>query len=84
LGTHVLYGDTESVFIKLLGRIVQEAFQFGEEYCKPVTASNPLPVLFKLEKVYSASLRHMVNGMMGSADAVLFLPFDIFPFLFYS
>lgn len=31
-----------------------EAFAFGEEYCKAVTASNPPPVQLKLEKVYVA------------------------------
>jgi len=55
-GAKVLYGDTDSVFIKLPGRSVKEAFAFGEEYCKAVTASNPPPVQLKLEKVYSASL----------------------------
>ena len=55
-GAHVLYGDTDSVFIKLPGRSVKEAFAFGEEYCKAVTASNPPPIQLKLEKVYSASL----------------------------
>ena len=42
-GAKVLYGDTDSVFIKLPGRSVEEAFEFGEEYCKAVTASNPPP-----------------------------------------
>ncbi|KAL7540342.1 hypothetical protein ACHAXR_011801 [Thalassiosira sp. AJA248-18] len=55
-GAQVLYGDTDSVFIKLPGRSVKEAWQFGEEYCKSVTASNPPPVQLKLEKVYSACL----------------------------
>jgi len=53
----VIYGDTDSVFIKLPGRSVQEAFMFGEEFCKAVTESNPPPVQLKLEKVrrpYSA------------------------------
>eukprot|EP00804_Cyclotella_cryptica_P015105 CCRYP_000678-RA/>CCRYP_000678-RA protein AED:0.04 eAED:0.04 QI:194/1/1/1/0.90/0.83/12/2203/2174 len=55
-GAHVLYGDTDSIFIKLPGRSVKEAFAFGEEYCKAVTASNPPPVQLKLEKVYAGSL----------------------------
>lgn len=40
----VIYGDTDSVFVVLPGRTVQEAFQFGEEFCAAVTASNPPPV----------------------------------------
>lgn len=55
-GCQVLYGDTDSVFIKLPGRTVQEAFCFGEEYCQAVTASNPPPVQLKLEKVYLGSI----------------------------
>lgn len=47
----VIYGDTDSVFIRMPGRSVQEAFRFGEEYCKAVTESNPPPVQLKLEKV---------------------------------
>ena len=60
-GAQVLYGDTDSVFIKLPGRSVREAFAFGEEYCKAVTASNPPPVQLKLEKVYGASLLQTVS-----------------------
>ena len=55
-GAHVVYGDTDSVFIKLPNRSVEEAFKFGEQFCKAVTASNPPPVQIKLEKVYAASL----------------------------
>lgn len=51
-GCRVLYGDTDSLFIRLPGRSVQEAFRFGEEFCKTVTSSNPPPVELKLEKVY--------------------------------
>ena len=50
-GIRVLYGDTDSVFIVVPGRSVQEAFSFGEEFCKAVTDSNPPPVQLKLEKV---------------------------------
>ena len=60
-GAKVLYGDTDSVFIKLPGRSVEEAFEFGEEYCKAVTASNPPPINLKLEKVYGASLLQTVS-----------------------
>jgi DNA polymerase family B len=51
IGAEVIYGDTDSVFVHLPGRSVQEAFQFGEEFCAAVTAENPPPVQLKLEKV---------------------------------
>lgn len=50
-GIEVIYGDTDSIFIKIPGRSTAEAFQFGEEFCKAVTDSNPPPVQLKLEKV---------------------------------
>lgn len=40
----IISGDTDSIFIKLPGRSVREAFAFGEEYCTAVTKSNPPPV----------------------------------------
>lgn len=55
-GCKVLYGDTDSVFVRLPGRSVQEAFRFGEEFCTFVTANNPPPVQLKLEKVYLGSI----------------------------
>lgn len=60
-GAEVLYGDTDSVFIRLPGRSVQEAFQFGEEFCRAVTESNPPPVQLKLEKVYLGSIMQTVR-----------------------
>ena len=55
-GCEVLYGDTDSLFIKLPGRSVDEAFDFGEIFCKTVTSLNPPPVQLKLEKVYLGSI----------------------------
>ena len=42
--------------IKLPGRSVSEAFDFGEMFCKAVTSLNPPPVQLKLEKVYLGSI----------------------------
>lgn len=52
---------TDSLFIKLPGRSVKEAFEFGEEFCNAVTASNPAPVQLKLEKVYLGSILQTVS-----------------------
>ena len=60
-GCEVIYGDTDSVFVRLPGRSVNEAFQFGEEFCSAVTASNPPPVQLKLEKVYMGSIMQTVS-----------------------
>ena len=60
-GCEVIYGDTDSLFVRLPGRSVQEAFQFGEEFCKAVTESNPPPVQLKLEKVYLGSIMQTVR-----------------------
>ena len=65
-GIRVLYGDTDSVFIIVPGRSVEEAFAFGEEFCKAVTDSNPPPVQLKLEKVRE-DLHN--NGETRSGDA---------------
>lgn len=60
-GAKVVYGDTDSIFIKLPGRSVKEAFEFGNEFCDAVTSSNPPPVQLKLEKVYHGSLLQTVS-----------------------
>ena len=60
-GAEVIYGDTDSIFIKLPGRTVKEAFAFGQDFCDSVTKSNPPPVALKLEKVYGATLLQTVS-----------------------
>lgn len=84
-GAQVIYGDTDSVFVKLPGRSVQEAFRFGKEFCAAVTANNPPPVQLKLEKVYLGSIMQTVReldllfviGCTGATTAVshVSLPF---------
>lgn len=61
IGCQVIYGDTDSVFVKLPGRTYKEAFDFGEELCRVVTADNPPPVQLKLEKVYLGSIMQTVR-----------------------
>ncbi len=64
-GAEVIYGDTDSVFVKLPGRTVREAFEFGEQFCNVVTASNPPPVQLKLEKVYLGSMMQTKKKYCG-------------------
>jgi len=64
-GCKVIYGDTDSLFVKLPGRSVSEAFQFGDELCNAVTASNPPPIQLKLEKVYHGSIMQTKKKYCG-------------------
>jgi DNA polymerase zeta len=48
----VVYGDTDSLFIKLPGRSREEAFDLGHEMAKAITLLSPSPVSLKFEKVY--------------------------------
>nr|CCC49665.1 putative DNA polymerase zeta catalytic subunit, fragment [Trypanosoma vivax Y486] len=47
----VVYGDTDSIFVRLPGRTKEEAFSLGEEIAMEVTAINPAPVMLRVEKV---------------------------------
>ncbi|GKY98374.1 hypothetical protein MPSEU_000795000 [Mayamaea pseudoterrestris] len=64
-GCTVIYGDTDSVFVRLPGRSVHEAFRFGEEFCTAVTKNNPPPVQLKLEKVYAGSIMQTKKKYCG-------------------
>lgn len=68
----VIYGDTDSLFVQLPGRTVQDAFRIGAEIAAAVTAANPPPVVLKLEKVYRPcvllSKKRYVGAMYESPD----------------
>ncbi|XWS42404.1 hypothetical protein CRYUN_Cryun16bG0011700 [Craigia yunnanensis] len=49
---NVIYGDTDSMFVLLKGRTVEESFKIGHEIATAITAMNPNPVTLKMEKVY--------------------------------
>ncbi|KAL5604423.1 uncharacterized protein BROUX77_004609 [Berkeleyomyces rouxiae] len=48
----VVYGDTDSLFIRLPGRTKAAAFDIADEMAAAITAANPRPVKIKFEKVY--------------------------------
>ncbi|KAI0047841.1 hypothetical protein FA95DRAFT_1492015 [Auriscalpium vulgare] len=51
-GAKVVYGDTDSLFIYLLGKTKEQAFRIGHDIADTVTKLNPAPVKLKFEKVY--------------------------------
>lgn len=55
-GAHVVYGDTDSLFVYLPGKTKEQAFVIGNQIANAVTASNPSPVKLKFEKVYLPSV----------------------------
>jgi DNA polymerase zeta len=48
----VLYGDTDSLFIRLPRASKIESFLFAEKLCDEITSFFPAPVRIKLEKIY--------------------------------
>ena len=48
----VVYGDTDSLFVKMPGVTREQAFVLGNLMADEVTAVNPAPVKLKFEKVY--------------------------------
>lgn len=51
----VVYGDTDSLFIELPGRSLEEAHRIGREMASAVTRSCPPDVVLKFEKVRTCS-----------------------------
>ncbi|ODV60720.1 DNA-directed DNA polymerase, partial [Ascoidea rubescens DSM 1968] len=52
----VVYGDTDSLFVCLMGKSKDEAFEIGREIAESVTKRNPKPIKLKFEKVYFPSV----------------------------
>uniref|UniRef100_A0A4W5MVD9 DNA polymerase zeta catalytic subunit n=1 Tax=Hucho hucho TaxID=62062 RepID=A0A4W5MVD9_9TELE len=71
-GAHVVYGDTDSMFVLLKGATKEQAFKIGNEIAEAVTATNPKPVKLKFEKVYLPCVlqtkKHYVGYMYESLD----------------
>ncbi|WFD19526.1 DNA-directed DNA polymerase [Malassezia caprae] len=48
----IVYGDTDSLFVHLPGRSMDDAFRLGRAMAARITAMNPAPVRLRFEKVY--------------------------------
>lgn len=72
----VIYGDTDSIFVRLPGRSVPQAHDIGQEIARTITSMNPDPVLLKLEKVYHPcfllSKKRYVGAMYETRDQKTF------------
>jgi DNA polymerase zeta len=65
LGARVIYGDTDSLFVRLPKKSHKVAFEFGELLCAAVTSLNPPPVQLKLEKVYRGCIMQTMKRYGG-------------------
>ncbi|CAN0059976.1 unnamed protein product [Discosporangium mesarthrocarpum] len=74
-GAKVVYGDTDSLFVHLPGRSLEEAHRIGKEMASRVSASCPPDVVLKFEKVYLpcilASKKRYVGNMFESPKQLL-------------
>ncbi len=52
----IVYGDTDSMFIELIGRNREDAFRIGRDIAATISALSPPPVVLKFEKVYMGSV----------------------------
>ncbi|KAI8060050.1 hypothetical protein BC940DRAFT_371596 [Gongronella butleri] len=55
-GGHVVYGDTDSVFVSLPGKSRADAFDIGANIAETITKMFPAPIKLKFEKVYHPCL----------------------------
>ncbi|KEG14455.1 DNA polymerase zeta catalytic subunit [Trypanosoma grayi] len=63
----VVYGDTDSLFVRLPGRTKEEAFLLGEQMAQEVTAVNPSPIQLQFEKVLLPCLLLVKKRYVGYA-----------------
>ena len=61
----VEYGDTDSMFISLVGRSKEEAFKIGEDIVQRITEKSPPAVVLKLEKVYLPCITVTMKRYVG-------------------
>jgi len=70
----VVYGDTDSLFIKMPGKSVAEAMELAHSISRSITDSLPHPVSFAFEKVYHPFLlqqnkKYAGRKFVSAADA---------------
>ncbi|CAJ1361823.1 unnamed protein product [Effrenium voratum] len=70
----VLYGDTDSMFVRLPGRSKEQAFEIGAHIAKQVTSHNPRPVELQMDKVYwpcclASKKRYVGHAWSSPTDA---------------
>ena len=51
-GAAVIYADTDSLFVSMLGKSKNEAFRIGHEITDTITKNNPIPIKLQFEKIY--------------------------------
>lgn len=66
-GATVVYGDTDSLFVRVPGATRDEAFGIGERIVKKAQEKFPDPVTLKLEKVYQPCLLQSKKRYVGYA-----------------
>jgi DNA polymerase elongation subunit (family B) len=63
----VVYGDTDSLFVKFEGATREEAFALGKEIADTITSMNPEPMKLKMEKVFHPSIMIAKKRYVGYA-----------------
>lgn len=63
----VVYGDTDSLFVRLRGVSRTQAFTIGHEIADMITQTSPFPMELQLEKVYDRSILMTKKRYVGRA-----------------
>lgn len=63
----VVYGDTDSLFVRLRGVNCTQAFSIGREIADMITQTSPFPMELQLEKVYDRSILLTKKRYVGRA-----------------
>ncbi|EAL51383.1 DNA polymerase zeta catalytic subunit, putative [Entamoeba histolytica HM-1:IMSS-B] len=51
-GGKVIYSDTDSLFVEMEGKTIEESFEVGKQLCEEFNKTIPPPMKLQLEKVY--------------------------------
>lgn len=66
-GVSVVYGDTDSLFVRVPGGTREQAFEIGEEIVRKASEMFPAPVTLQLEKVYHPCVLQTKKRYVGYA-----------------